>query len=293
MQSISPAIASPAPLVPEMTGEGSLDCGRGHCSAGHEICCEGVCKSFSPTDASSMVEAIGTLCSGDLADARAFRRGAWLRACSDSSQCVPGAICCPASVRSSVETDLVDMAYFRVHVCTSNPASDCAELELCDGASCRVPRRETRIPCGSSTCSGDKPICRYDASDLPGSSIRRLPPVCAAPDDPPRPVLSEYEVACRSPRDCPRGAQCVAYFFSSMDSWCLYNHTPTTLAFAAPVCQSDADCADVLPHWKRFGLSDGFVAHCRPLAGDPAHRSICLLPWTAADATDGAGAPRR
>jgi hypothetical protein len=211
------AAAGPAPLVPQMTGEGALDCAGTPRAAGHDVCCDRVCRSFAPTGSASLVETIGTLCAGDVREARAFFSRSRLRTCSDSSQCAPGALCCAVSVPSTVEDDLNTVAFFKEQICTADPTHDCYDVELCEGATCRAPYPKTAIPCGRTACTGDRP--------------------------------------------------------------CFYRHTPTTMAYAAPTCETDADCAKTAPGWRAYlDREADFVSHCRPKANDPAHRSVCTMP---------------
>jgi hypothetical protein len=272
------AAAGPAPIVPEMTGEGALDCGDRPCAAGHEVCCDRVCKSFAPTASASLVETIGTLCAGDVSEARAFHSRSRLRTCSDSSQCAPGALCCAVSVQSTVEEGLNTMAFFKEQICTSDPTHDCYSVELCEGMTCRAPYPKTPIPCGRTACTGERPICHYDQSYPSPGAGPRPPPTCIARGDL-GPGFPSARVECRSPRDCPSGAACILYFFSTMDSWCLYRHTPTTMAYAEPTCETDADCAKTAAGWRAYlGEEADFVSHCRPKENDPAHRSVCTRP---------------
>jgi hypothetical protein len=253
------------------------------CRAAEEVCCLDRCVPLVAPGQGGPFEWIAQTCGG----ADQFRRTDVLTACSDSSQCAGSSVCCPVAMpgkrgghdpfRGNGAPEL-----FRVHACTSDPVGDCAEVELCAGASCRAERPGVSIPCGDTHCAGVEPVCHYDGRDpslIQGTP--RLPPACAAADAPRR-APGDFTVACTGPSDCPSGAQCVLFSFASLDSTCLYNLPEMVHADVAPVCRTDLDCASVLPRWRRFAGEESlrsFHTHCRPVVGDPAHRSQCTVPW--------------
>jgi hypothetical protein len=196
-------------------------------------------------------------------------------ACSDSSQCAEGTVCCAAHRPSTTRDDLAGPAFPKILLCTDHPADECADIEECRRETCRTTWPEITIPCGTQTCRGRSVECRYDGrarTDHPGP---QLPPYCAHRGDPER-MWGEDHAPCRSPADCPAGAQCIFRSFSTLNTVCDYQHVPLALGHSAPACMTDADCAAVLPRWQPFlGWTKAEEIHCRPAADDPAGRSIC------------------
>lgn len=211
-QSDADAPASDAALAP-----GQIACGKAICKAGRERCCpaRGAC------------EVIGD--SSDPKEAWPCEAGNAYR-CDSRDDCGKDERCCwfygdPAAVT----------------LCTSG---GCPETEACRGPAgcaegfvCKKDGRENdpgtctfaspRTQCGTTTCSGAKPVCRWNTDSKKGTCVDSKE---AEPSD------EERDVKCASRADCG-GENCCSWGARTWCGGCGNNSV---------ACKTKADCPRML-----------------------------------------------
>lgn len=190
---------------------GEIACGKATCKVGNEVCCslQGACEPIPKTGVP-----------GDACEAgHTFR-------CDSRDDCASGELCCwlhgdPADVTMCI-------------------AGRCPETEACYGRSgcaagfsCKKQGTENepgtcvfanpQTQCGKITCSGAKPVCRWNPDDESGACVD---------SGKTEPTETERDVKCSGSADCGGESCCAA----GGTTWCgaCVNHSV--------VCKTKADC---------------------------------------------------
>lgn len=226
------AVDAPPLLPVQPTSPGRVDCGTTTCTARTEMCVIGPDQVGQCIPHGNAATDHATLASQALPYAQRMA----VRACDEAADCPPGQGCC--EVYES-PTDIT------LRQCQRYP---CLEGELClPGGACRPGFRCDVVPgartgtctqqnpgaqCGSQRCSGDTPVCCWNATSQTG--------YCTGPWDKCR-EPSETRLACAESRDCG-GSPCLRYLYGGYQ--CTGKH------WTESVCTRLADCLPRYSHQR-------------------------------------------
>jgi len=206
--------------------------------------------------------------------------------CADSSECAAaaGAICCRTARAKPQKRDVTN-PFFQVEyslhaICTATPEKDCDSLELCKGASCRIPKpakRQVHCGAGGLICTEPTPLCVLDLERPAGEKVR--PPTCVRDDrEAVAAIPSTSSVfACAKSEDCPRGAHCVLThfpFIGRFDGECAFKPRPPAHGkTTAPICREQSECAKLTEGYSPN--TNTSPSRCRPLRVAPTTVRMC------------------